>query len=199
MKYYEWRWTPNPFTSNKPPTPCQGLRVSWGLWSCQPLPTPLPTPTPNPLHSLGPNNASGIIWALGECLFFVLHVVSREYHGFTYPQWVVGRVHGVGVRVRKFIPSPYPYPSTLLCPTFSGQNRWNPGGIQAPGRNLVGIFSWWEPTQIHLDWEWFPPNSHHSHQIHSDPGGLKSSQDPPKFQVESARNPGIPGGIHLDS
>ena len=35
---------------------------------------------------------------------------DREYHGFTYPPWVVGRVHGVGVRVRKFVPSPYPYP-----------------------------------------------------------------------------------------
>ena len=37
-------------------------------------------------------------------------VGSREYHGFTYPSWVAGRVRGVGVRVRKFVPSPYPYP-----------------------------------------------------------------------------------------
>jgi hypothetical protein len=35
---------------------------------------------------------------------------SREYHRFTYPSWVVGRVRGVGVRVGKFVPSPYPYP-----------------------------------------------------------------------------------------
>ena len=35
---------------------------------------------------------------------------SREYHGFTYPPRVAGRVHGVGVRVQKFVPSPYPYP-----------------------------------------------------------------------------------------
>ena len=88
----------------------------------------------------------------------------------------------------------------LYCaPPFPG----GIAGIQAESRRLVGI--WWEyflgesPPKFHLDWEWFPPNSHHSHQIHLDPGGSKSSQDPPKFQVESARNPGIPGGIHLES
>ena len=49
-------------------------------------------------------------------------VVDREYHGFTYPSWVAGRVRGVGVRVRKFVPSPYPYPRDV----YVGFDRFFP-------------------------------------------------------------------------
>ena len=34
---------------------------------------------------------------------------NREYHGFRYPPWVVGRVRGVQVWVAKIIPSPNPH------------------------------------------------------------------------------------------
>ena len=38
--------------------------------------------------------------------------------------------------------------STLPCPTFSGRNRWNPGGIQVAGRNWSE--SGWIPTSFRV-------------------------------------------------
>ena len=85
---------------------------------------------------------------------------------------------------------PYPCHSRVLySPPHilpeSLESRWNLGGIQAPGRNFVGMFSWWEPTQISLGlgmiptkFPPFPPDSLGSRWI--------------EILPESAQ---IPGGI----
>ena len=77
--------------------------------------------------------------------------------------------------------------------------RLDPGGIWVDsgwngrnGRNLVGISCQWEPTQISpgpgIIPTKFPPDSYHSHQIHSDPPGSQSYQIPSGFQVDSEWN-----------